>query len=90
MALRVDLAYHLGKRNTWLLTRSQLCHPSFIRAASIQESHQSRFEAWMEKIPGELVKRSKRILLRHYHQRHGEDSPIWVAVEVLILAPSRS
>ncbi|EIM1709312.1 Abi family protein [Aeromonas dhakensis] len=81
VALRVDLAYLLGKRNTFAHLDRSYFHPSFIRQPAFRGRHQTRFEAWMEKYRG-LVKRSKEDFVRHYHQRHGEELPIWVAVEV--------
>ncbi|MFV0511173.1 MAG: Abi family protein [Shewanella algae] len=81
VALRVDIAYRLGERDTFAHLESSNFHPSFIRQQAYKGSRLTRFEAWMDKYQG-LVTRSKEDFVRHYHQRHGDKLPIWVAVEV--------
>lgn len=80
IALRVDIAYLLGARDTFAhLTASHL-HPTF----AMRRSHtagKTTFEVWQEKYNG-LLRRSKEDFVKHYRARHGSDLPIWVAVEV--------
>ena len=78
VAIRVDIAYLLGERNTFAYKDQSEFHPKFsnkkIKGIPV-------FEAWHEKYTG-LVSRSKEDFVKHYRNKHGDDLPIWVAVEV--------
>jgi abortive infection bacteriophage resistance protein len=79
VALRVDIAYLLGERNTYAHHDIQQFHPGF--AGKQSKSGKSRFDEWHEKYAG-LVNRSKEDFVKHYREKHGPDLPIWVAIEV--------
>lgn len=84
ISLRVDLSYLLGKRSPFAHIENTKAHfhPGFASRPSHRGSQQSAFDAWLNKYRG-LVSRSKEDFVRHYHTNHGEELPIWVAVEVL-------
>lgn len=79
VALRVDIAYLLGKRNTFAHLDPQELHPTF--AARQESSGKTAHQVWLARYE-QLVARSKEDFVKHYHQNHGRDLPIWVAVEV--------
>lgn len=81
IALRVDIAYLLGERNTFAHLDSKELHPSFANRAD-KRMKKTVFEVWREKYNG-LLQRSKEDFVKHYRANHGPDLPIWVAVEVL-------
>lgn len=84
ISLRVDLAYLLGERSAFAHVENTKAHfhPRFANRPSRKGSPVSQFDAWLSKYRG-LVARSKEDFVRHYHDNHGDELPIWVAVEVL-------
>ncbi len=73
VALRVDIAYLLGERDTFAYKNIENFHPTF---AKRRDQH----KRWLEKYD-RLLKRSKEDFVKHYTKEHGPDLPIWVAVE---------
>ena len=84
ISLRVDLSYLLGKRSPFAHVENTKAHfhPGFAGRAFSKNNPKPAFDAWLGKYR-ELVKRSKEDFVRHYHTNHGDELPIWVAVEVL-------
>lgn len=84
ISLRVDLSYLLGKRSSFAHVENTKAHfhPGFANRPFRKDSQQSCFNAWLVKYRG-LVARSKEDFVRHHHDNHGDELPIWVAVEVL-------
>lgn len=84
ISLRVDLSYLLGKRSAFAHVQniSAHFHPGFAGRPFRKGSSESSFDAWLAKYRG-LVSRSKEDFVRHYHDTHGEELPVWVAVEVM-------
>lgn len=84
ISLRVDLSYLLGSRSPFAHIENTKAHfhPGFASRPFHKGSPQSSFDAWLGKYRG-LVKRSKEDFVRHYHTNHGDELPIWVAMEVL-------
>ena len=80
VALRVDIAHLLGERSAFAYLDSQQFHPSF---ANKKFRGVPAFESWQKKYLG-LVSRSKKKeeFVHHYLKTHGEQLPIWVAIEV--------
>jgi abortive infection bacteriophage resistance protein len=80
VAIRVDIAYLLGKRNTFAYLDQSQFHPGFSNKKFYDVP---AFSAWQKKYLG-LVNRSKKKedFVKHYLSTHGENLPIWVAVEV--------
>ncbi|MEW5835560.1 MAG: Abi family protein [Pseudomonadota bacterium] len=79
VALRVDIAYLLGERNTFAHLDPAELHPGF--AGKLQRDGRTAHEVWRDRYQ-QLVARSKEEFVKHYHQKHGRDLPIWVAIEV--------
>jgi len=84
ISLRVDLSYLLGNRSSFAHIENTKAHfhPGFASRPFHKGSSQTAFDAWLGKYRG-LVARSKEDFVRHYHANHGDELPIWVAVEVL-------
>lgn len=80
VSLRVELAYRLGRSDTFAHLHADSLHPSF-RERRFGDTGQTAFDAWQQRYGG-LVARSKEDFVKHYHERHGQDLPIWVAIEV--------
>ena len=79
VAIRVDVAYLLGKRDTFAHLRIAELHPGF--AGKRFHSGNTAHQEWLTKYT-RLVDRSKEDFVLHYRNNHGPDLPIWVAVEV--------
>ncbi|WP_209286246.1 Abi family protein [Marinobacterium alkalitolerans] len=84
ISLRVDLSHLLGERSPFAHIENTKAHfhPGFANRPFRKGMVQTCFDAWADKYRG-LVKRSKEDFVRHYHANHGDELPIWVAVEVL-------
>lgn len=80
VALRVDIAYLLGKRNTFAHLHASELHPTF--ALRPEGANGTVHATWLDRY-AKLVAQSKEDFVKHYHQTHGPDLPIWVAVELL-------
>lgn len=80
VSLRVEVAYRLGKIDTFAHLHEDSFHPTF-RERRDARSGTSVFAAWQQKHQG-LVQRSKEDFVKHYREKHGPDMPIWVAIEV--------
>lgn len=80
VALRVDIAYLLGQRSAFAYLDQQQLHPKF---SNRKFSGVAAFTAWQNKYLG-LLSRSKKKeeFVKHYLSTHGENLPIWVAIEV--------
>lgn len=81
VALRVDIAHLLGKRDTFAHLHVGNFHPSFANRPN-SKTGKTQHQTWLEKYQGLMV-RSKEDFLKHYRERHGQNLPIWVAVELL-------
>lgn len=79
VAVRVDIAHQLGKRDTFAHLSIGEFH-SGIASRENPRSKKTRFDEWQEKY-GTLVNRSKEDFVKHYRAEHGQDLPIWVAIE---------
>lgn len=80
IALRVDIAYLLGKHNTFAHLNAKELHPSFAGKTN-RRTGKTTFDTWQDKYKG-LLSRSKEDFVKHYRAQHGPDLPLWVAVEV--------
>jgi len=79
VALRVDIAYLLGQRNTFAHLYAQALHPGF--AGKRTQDGKTKHQVWCNRYQ-QMVLRSKEDFVKHYHQNHGAELPIWVAIEV--------
>jgi abortive infection bacteriophage resistance protein len=80
VSLRVEVAYRLGKIDTFAHLHERNFHPKF-RDRRDPRSGTTAFALWQQKYQG-LVQRSKEDFVKHYREKHGPDMPIWVAIEV--------
>lgn len=80
VSLRVEVAYRLGKVDTFAHLHEQSFHPKF-RERLEPRSGMTAFAGWQQKHQG-LVQRSKEDFVKHYSEKHGPDMPLWVAIEV--------
>lgn len=79
VSIRVDLAYLLGKRDTFAYQNIAEFHPKFANRKN--RNGKSHFDNWQERYAG-LLSHSKEDFVKHYRAKHGPHLPIWVAVEV--------
>lgn len=79
VALRVDIAYLLGKRSAFAHLDAGELHPGF--SGKVLRDGRTAHQAWCLR-HAQLVARSREDFVKHYHEKHGPDLPIWVAVEV--------
>lgn len=80
VSLRVEVAYRLGKVDTFAHLHEKNFHPKF-RDRRDPRSSKTIFTVWQQKHQG-LVQRSKEDFVKHYREKHGPHMPIWVAIEV--------
>lgn len=79
VALRVDIAYLLGAKNTFAYREKIHFHKKF---SNKPFKGKTRFDAWQEKYSG-LLKRSKEDFVKHFRTTYpNEHLPIWIAIEV--------
>lgn len=84
MAVRVDVAYLLGKRDPCAHENPDCLHGNFTKKAMRRGPDVGRtgHEVWLEKYQV-LVRRSQRLpFVEHHHAAYGGKLPIWVAIEV--------
>ncbi|MGS0998901.1 Abi family protein [Rhodanobacter sp. UC4451_H18] len=80
VSLRVEVAYRLGKIDTFAHLHEQNFHPTFRDRRELR-SGLTAFAVWQQKHQG-LVQRSREDFVKHYREKHGPDMPLWVAIEV--------
>ena len=79
VAIRVDIAHLLGKRNKFAHHSIKEFHNGFAHKKN-RHTGNTKYEDWHNKY-GSLLNRSKEDFVKHYRQKHGNDLPIWVAIE---------
>jgi abortive infection bacteriophage resistance protein len=80
VSLRVEIAYRLGRSDTFAHLHEGSFHPTFASRPD-PRTGETQFAAWQQKYQG-LVQRSKEDFVKHYREKYGADMPIWVAIEV--------
>ena len=80
VALRVDIAYLLGQKDTFAYKNIGNFHPKFANKIN-RKSDTAEHQAWLAKYQS-LCDRSKEDFVAHYLNKHGPDLPIWVAIEL--------
>ena len=80
IAVRVDIAYLLGKKNTFAYADPTILDGKFT-SDKLASSGKTRFQEWTEKYESALS-RSRETFVRHYLSNHGPQLPIWVAIEL--------
>tara|TARA_R110002074_G_scaffold349634_1_gene520344 strand:- start:132975 stop:133931 length:957 start_codon:yes stop_codon:yes gene_type:complete len=79
LAVRVDIAYLLGKQDAYAHENAEVFHGNFtkVKKNGKQPAHQD----WLEKYHS-LVQRARREpFVKHYMDKYGK-LPIWVAIEI--------
>lgn len=81
IALRVDIAYLLGKRDMFAHRDIANFHPTFATKLD-GKTGKTKHQQWLEKYDV-LVSRSKEDFVKHHRQKYGaSDFAIWEAVEL--------
>lgn len=84
MAVRVDVAHRLGKRDPCGYEKPECLHGNFakkiIRDGS--DKGKTRHQIWLEKYKNLLERAAKKPFVAHHKQKYGGRLPVWVAVEV--------
>ena len=80
IALRVDIAHLLGKRNTFAYLYPEEFHPSFSQEISLRTGMTKQHE-WLRK-QADLIIRSGEEFVSHNKRKTGLPLAIWIACEV--------
>lgn len=80
IAIRVDIAHLLGKRDPFAHTNPELLHGNFTKKIN-PKTGKTDYQEWIEKY-NRLVAHSKEDFVKHYRAKYGSPLPIWVAVEL--------
>lgn len=82
MAVRVDVAHLLGKRDPLAHEKPACLHGNFSRLPAKEPNQgKSQHQIWLEKYQGLLHRARKEPFVAH-HQQHYGTLPIWAAIEV--------
>lgn len=82
LAVRVDIAYLLGEKETFAHKNSSLFHPNFTKANPRNVYKQSNYDKWLEGFNKLQGKAKKTVFVEHNVNKYG-DLPIWVAIEIM-------
>jgi abortive infection bacteriophage resistance protein len=80
VAIRVDIAYLLGAKNTFAQTVPDLLHGNFTKKIN-PKTGKTKYQDWLFK-EEQLVNRSKEDFVQHYKNKYGLPLPIWVSIEL--------
>jgi len=83
MAVRVDIAYRLGKYDPCAHEMPKYLHGNFAkkRAKKGRYKGQTEHEVWLSKYRQLLKRAQKPPFIAHHEQEYGGSIPIWVAIE---------
>ena len=80
VALRVDIALLIGKRDPWAHRDSRQLHGRFLKIDA--RSGKSEHAKWLEKLDLSFH-RSREEFVKHFKQKYpGDNPPIWIAIEL--------
>lgn len=79
VALRVDISYTLGSKDTFAHTNPGMLHGNFAKKKKPNGS--TAHQDWLAKYE-KVLKRSKEDFFKHYKNKYGLPLPIWVSVEL--------
>jgi abortive infection bacteriophage resistance protein len=81
IAVRAEIALHLGSKDIFAHTNRSLFRPSFI--TQINSLGQTKYETWLNKF-NTAVTRSRDEFVLHHERKYGTRSllPIWIAIEL--------
>ena len=80
IALRVDIADHLGKLDPFAHRNPVLLHGNFTKKINFR-TNQSDYAEWLSRFD-KLAAHSKEEFILHYRQTYSSPLPIWMAVEL--------
>lgn len=80
VAIRVDIAYLLGKKDRFAHTNPNLLHGNFTKKIN-PLTGRTKYQDWLLK-QEQLVNRSKEDFVQHYQKKYGMPLPIWVEIEL--------
>lgn len=81
IAVRVEMALLLGKRDRFALSNPNIFHPNFV--SRLDARGKTRFQKWTGKYE-DSVERSKDEFVKHYERKYGArlPLPVWIAIEL--------
>lgn len=84
LALRVDVAYLLGKKDPVAHTKPECLHGNFSKRAIKKGRNQGKTEhqLWLEKYKTQLSRARREPFVQHHANKYFNQLPIWVAIEV--------
>lgn len=80
VAIRVEIAYLLGKKDPFAYENPSLLHGNFTKKINIRTGL-TKYDEWHAK-NNQLIQRSKEDFATHYKEKYGLPLPIWVAIEL--------
>lgn len=80
VAIRVDIAYRLGKRDTFAYLESSQLDSNFVTRIR-PKSGTTKHGEWLEKYE-RILGRSRETFVKHYMEKYGPPLPFWVAIEI--------
>ena len=80
VAIRVDIAYTLGKRHTSAYLESSQLDSNFVTRIR-PKSGTTKHSEWLEKYE-QILYRSRETFVKHYMEKYGPPLPFWVAIEI--------
>jgi abortive infection bacteriophage resistance protein len=78
VAMRVDIAYLLGKRNRLAHECGSMLDARF---TSGRNGKPSQHDEWMQRFRDGVRKKAKEDFVAHHYRKYGSKMPIWVATE---------
>ncbi|MGO1247310.1 MAG: Abi family protein [Oceanisphaera sp.] len=84
LALRVDVAYLLGKKDPFAHMKPECLHGNFAKRAIKKGKHAGKTEhqLWMDKYKAQLYRSRREPFVQHHANKYLNQLPIWVAIEV--------
>lgn len=84
MALRVDIAYLLGKKDPLAYANPNCLHGNFTKQPIKSGPNKGKVghELWLEKHESMLRRAKKEPFVQHHKRKYREELPIWVAIEL--------
>lgn len=81
MAVRVDIAYCLGKLNPLAHLNPVSFHGGFSKTIHRNKT-QTDYQSWLIRYQETIRRNSKTAFVQHHIQEYGGQLPIWVAIEI--------
>lgn len=84
MAMRVDIAHILGKKNSQAHENGSYLHKNFAETTikSGKDTGKTKHQVWLLKYKALLARAEKQPFIEHYNKKYEGIIPIWVAVQI--------